>query len=478
MSERKNSRLSSDRHQEMDDLIKGLPTRSGAPRQVRRWGQFLLKIMIILAILTGTVYGVNLLWQKFVVSNQQFQLKSVQFATNGHMTEEEVRKILELTGQENVLFLNIEKLEEKLKKRSDIVNAFINRELPATLVIELEERVPVAWLECPQDNLFAGNKQTGLFVDASGHVFSYDPELHKRYESSPVIRVAPPGEGHYASGCTFQDVSPRQGISFLRTSKVFVQEGLPLVASIDFVNDWSFVAHFADGMEITFGLYDHERQLHDLALVVKHANATNRSIKLANMMPARNMPVVFGPRRETTIVQAEIVDEEGEAEVVNIPQSPLGEKAEDIKPAMVLEIKKETKDKLAQEKKEDKEEPAPKPPVKKPVSPKPAPRAVAAVIVDDEDDAPKRKSGASTKQSSAKSSSTGKKSASSEKEPSQKKAAKPKPAPSSETKKSSGNKSSSGKASSGKSSGNKGSGSQKQQPPPRPKPVEVPSFNW
>lgn len=460
----------------MDDLIKGLPTRSGAPRQVRRWGQFLLKIMIILAILTGTVYGVNLLWQKFVVSNQQFQLKSVQFSTNGHMTEEEVRKILDLTGQENVLFLNIEKLEEKLKKRSDVVNAFINRELPAMLVIELEERVPVAWLECPQDNLFAGNKQTGLFVDASGHVFSYDPELHKRYESCPVLRVPPPGEGHYTSGRTFQDVSPRQGIGFLRTSKAFVQEGLPLVASINFVNDWSFVAHFTDGMEITFGLFNHERQLHDLALVVKHANATNRSVKSANMMPARNMPVVFGSKREATIVQAEIVDEEGEPEVMNVPESPVGEKAGDMKPALAQEIKKETRDKLAQEKKEDKEEPAPTPPVKKPVLP--APRAVAAVIVDDEEDAPKRKSDASTKKSPAKSSSSGKKSASSEKESSQKKAAKPKPAPSSETKKSSGNKSSSGKASSGKSSGNKGSGSQKQQTPPRPKPVEVPSFNW
>lgn len=474
MSARKNSRLSSDRHQEMDDLIKGLPPRSGAPRQVRRWGRFFLKIMIILAILTGTVYGVNLLWHKFVVTSQQFQLKSVQFATNGHMTEEEVRKILGLTGQENVLFLNIEKLEEKLKKRSDIVNVFINRELPATLVIELEERVPVAWLECPQDNLFAGNKQTGLFVDASGHVFSYDPELHKRYESSPVIRVAPPGQGHYTSGSTFQDVSPRQGISFLRTSKAFVQEGLPLVTSIDFVNDWSFIAHFADGMEITFGLYDHERQLHDLALVVKHANATNRSIKSANMMPARNMPVVFGPKRETSIVQAEIVDEEGSAEVVNVPEKPVDEKAGDNKPALVVEIKKETKDKLAQEKKEDKKESSRKPSVKKPAS-----RAVAAVIVDDEDDAPKRKSGVSTKQSSAKSPSTKKKSASSEKESSQRKATKPKPTPSSETKKSSGNKSSSGKTSSRKSSsGNNASGSQKQQTPSGPKPVEVPSFNW
>lgn len=469
MSERKNSRLSSDRHRDMDDLIRGLPSRSGGPRQVRRWGRFFLKIMIILAILTGTVYGVNLLWQKFVVTSQQFQLKNVQFATNGHMTEDEVRKILGLTGQENVLFLNIEKLEEQLKKRSDIVNAFINRELPATLVIELEERVPVAWLECPQDNLFAGNKQTGLFVDASGHVFSYDPELHKRYESSPVIRVAPPGEGHYTSGRTFQDVSPRQGISFLRASKSFVQQGLPLVASIDFVNDWSFVAHFTDGMEITFGLFNHERQLHDLALVVKHANATNRSIKSANMMPERNMPVVFGPKRETTIVQAEIVDEEGEAEVVNVPEKTVGEKAGDNKPALVAEIKKENKDKPDQEKKDDKGESSPKPPVKKPS----VPRAAAAVIVDDEEDVPKRKQVTDKKASSSKD-----KSSSVEKETPRKKTAKPKPTPSPETKKSSGNKSSSGKASSGKSSGNNGSGSQKKEPPSRPKPVEVPSFNW
>lgn len=460
----------------MDDLIRGLPSRSGHRREAKKWGKFVLKILIILAVLTATVYGVNFLWKKFVVFNQDFRLEKIQFETNGHMTEAEVRKILGLTGEENVLFLDIEGLKEKMKSRADIVKVSINRELPATLVVELEERVPVAWLECTQNNLYGRDKANGKFVDSSGYIFPYEAELHERYESSPVIRVAPPMDGNYGSGEWLEGASARQGLSFLRTAKAFINEGIPLVQSLDFVNDWSFVAHFSDGMAITFGLFDHERQLHDLALVMQHARATNRSIKSANMMPVRNMPVVFGNKKDMPIVQAEVVDEE-------IPQVASREKKASVKPeeAAVKEKSVPAKD-SPRHKAEDKEEPREKEKSKAPkasgsstvrknsTSKSSSVRAAEVVDEDPPASAARKKASVPEKNTSGKKASrnssgkTSKKAAETEK----KEPAKAQPRRNTST--SSGSKN--------KSAGSSRKESQPAPQPPAKKQVEVPSFNW
>lgn len=473
----------------MDDLIRGLPSRSGHRREAKKWGKFVLKILIILSILAATVYGVNFLWKKFVVFNQDFRLEKIQFETNGHMTEAEVRKILGLTGEENVLFLDIEGLKEKMKSRADIVKVSINRELPATLVVELEERVPVAWLECTQDNLYGRDKTNGKFVDSSGYIFSYEAELHKRYESSPVIRVAPPMDGHYGSGEWLEGASARQGLSFLRTAKAFINEGIPLVQSLDFVNDWSFVAHFSDGMAITFGLFDHERQLHDLALVMQHARATNRSIKSANMMPVRNMPVVFGNKKDIPIVQAEVVDEE-------VPPAASREKQASGKPEEPAGKEKTVPDKTAtrNNKVEDKEESREKAKSNdskasatassRKNSTSKASSVRAAEVVDEDTPAPRKKASAPEKNTSGKKASgdsgnrssaarnssgkTSKKVTDSRKKESGKTQAQPQPRRNTSTSNGSQNK----------SSGSSRKDSRPVPQPPAKKQVEVPSFNW
>lgn len=281
-----------------------------------------VKIIILLLLLAGVVYGGLRLWRYFFDANQSFHLKTIEYETNGLLTSKDIQQILELNDGSNVLFLDMSQLEKKLLERSDIESAVIRRELPSTLVVELEERVPVAWVEYPQNRIYARRESGSLLIDGSGNLFEYDVLRHTRYVNEPVLFLPSPTNLEYKSGVRVMDESVKRALSFIRVSKQFVSEGLPLVTAVKFVNDWSLLVRFTDGMEITFGLYDHERQLNDLAIIVAHAAKTKRRVTSGNLVPERNIPIVFDNELTPTIVEAEIVDEDVNIESVREEAKP------------------------------------------------------------------------------------------------------------------------------------------------------------
>lgn len=321
MSNKNRRAYSSDRRQSLEDLMEDSSPHYRRQARFRVWTNVILKILILLTVIAGLIYGFGLLWDKFVEKNQDFKLEEISFETNGNMTEQDVRAFLNLTGEENVLFLDTQNLTERLKARPDIVRASVHRELPATLVIEIEERQPIAWLESPQCGIYAHDEEKGLFSDSSGYIFRYDRNIHSRYKNCPVLHVAAPADGYYVEGEWLEGAATRRGLAFLKTLPLFSAEGLPPAENIDFPNDWSIVCKFSNGMDITFGLYDHERQLHDLVLIMQYAGNTNRRIKSANLIPSRNAPVVFVPAgaednnsqgavESEVVVEVEIVEDD------------------------------------------------------------------------------------------------------------------------------------------------------------------------
>ena len=67
---------------------------------------------------------------------------------------------------------------------------------------------------------------------------------------------------------------------------------LPVVAVR---NDFSLMASTSDGVVVTFGMYGHDRQLGDLKKLQRHAMEMDRGIERVNLIPERNIPVVYLP---------------------------------------------------------------------------------------------------------------------------------------------------------------------------------------
>lgn len=303
---------SSDRRQNLEDLMMSSSPHYRRKTRVKTWLKVSLKIIILLGLITGVVYGCLWLWNEYIEKNDDFILKEIEFHTNGHMTEMEVKHVLGLKGKENVLFLDTELLTEILKARPDIVKASVRRKVPATLVIDIEERVPIAWIECPQCGIHAHNEESGLMVDASGYLFRYDPLLHGRYKSSPVLQVMAPSDGSYEEGEWLEGRTTRRGLAFIQSLTQYYAEGLPPANFIDFPNEWSILCQFSNGMEITFGPYDYDRQLQDLITIMRYAESKGRALHAANLIPSVNIPIVYltdanSPDSAETIVEAEII---------------------------------------------------------------------------------------------------------------------------------------------------------------------------
>lgn len=280
----------------------------------RLWRNVTIKILLLLTVIGFTIYTGHLLWEQLVENNKELQLKEIELHTNGQMTVEEIKKILHITGEENILFLDEDNYTQRLRSRPDILKVSVQKRLPSTLVVELEERHPIAWLECPACDIYPHDEASGFLLDSHGYIFRYDHSLHHKFKTVPVLNVRPPKSGTYQEGQWIQDLHTRQGLTFLKEVFNTIPEGIPPVEHIDNPNDWSMLCKFSNGMEITFGLFEHDRQLHDLALIMKYASDTNRKIYSANMIPEKNIPVFFSPNQgqgianhPSRIVESEIV---------------------------------------------------------------------------------------------------------------------------------------------------------------------------
>lgn len=268
-----------------------LRTRYGNKRALFRLGKRTLTLSLYVLIACLLLFGIYLGVKKLFERGEQFQLQFVKFSTNGVITQAQALELMELKGGESLIALDTEELSNKLLAAPGISSARVMRELPDTLSIELEARLPVVWLECKGAKLFAQDEKNGLFLDVSATCFSFTPGLHDSYRNIPILRIATPERGSVKSGDQLNTVLPA-----MRLMKIMMREPedvVPRVLLIEMPNDWSLALTLQGGTIATFGLFDHEQQIDRLILALNNARRTNRRILTVNLIPSRGTPVLF-----------------------------------------------------------------------------------------------------------------------------------------------------------------------------------------
>lgn len=274
-----------------------LRTRYGNKRALFRLGKRTLTLSLYVLIACLLLLGIYLGGKKLLERGDQFQLQFVKFSTNGVITQAQALELMGLKGGENLIALDTEELSNKLLAAPGISNARVMRELPDTLSIELEARLPVVWLECKGAKLFAQDEENGLFLDASATCFSFTPGLHDAYRNIPILRIATPESGSVKSGDQLNTVLPA-----MHLMKIMMREPedvVPRVLLIEMPNAWSLALTLQGGTVATFGLFDHEQQIDRLILALNNARRTNRRILTVNLIPSRGTPVLFEQQTKT-----------------------------------------------------------------------------------------------------------------------------------------------------------------------------------
>ena len=143
---------------------------AAAERQAKkklRQGIILLIIILLLMIGCGV-----LLWylnSRLFEKNPRFTLQNIEIISSGFWGKNAenrsalVRKLDLKIGKDNLFGLNFVKLRQDLRSMPNVADAQVRMQLPDKITIEIEERVPRAFL---------GRSNSDLVVDANGMVMT------------------------------------------------------------------------------------------------------------------------------------------------------------------------------------------------------------------------------------------------------------------------------------------------------------------
>lgn len=255
-------------------------------------------IVFLLILGVGVVVGKSAL-QRVFLDSEEFALERVElWQWQGEKTPRLVnhKRLTEVTGLDpsaSIFAFQLGELEEQLAVLPEVKRVRATRRLPNVLRIRVEEREPIAWVESPRNRLVGRSYKFGMLIDAEGYCFKPTRSMFEAVNDLPVITTGESSKGKFVSGSKAEGREFLRALELVKLSKRYLAEAGWSLPAIGLLNEYSLLAKTHTGTVVTFGLYEHERQLEDLLLILDHARKTERGVKKVNLIPERNIPVVF-----------------------------------------------------------------------------------------------------------------------------------------------------------------------------------------
>ncbi|MFN0129190.1 MAG: cell division protein FtsQ/DivIB, partial [Verrucomicrobiales bacterium] len=275
----------------LDVVVKS--NRQERLERARRWRRGLKWAAIIGALATLATSSHDAVARYFWQNPEMRLAHSAVVRTNGSLTHDEVLRRAGLTEDTHVYDVDLRAVRERLEAIPNVRHASVERELPGRLVISVEERLPVLWIECENPPLRAYTidpNRGGLMIDEDAQLFRCE-ELRPEWLRLPVLNVR--RLGHAQPGVQLTAAPVQTGLDLLhRLRETFGPRGVD-VTEIDAPNDWSLVARLTNGMNVTFGYDAMDEQFDRLARVVAVADEGQVRLRTVNLLPRKNIPVTF-----------------------------------------------------------------------------------------------------------------------------------------------------------------------------------------
>jgi hypothetical protein len=241
----------------------------------------------------GVGYGLLDYVKKNFLANPAYELRSVKLSANNAFDESDVVAIAAIPLNESIFQISLSEVEQRIKDRPEVTSVSVRRELPGSIIIDLSVRQPFAWIECRALNMHGRSRENGYVIDREGYLY---PCPSKQYDAAvmlPVITVAAEDSSLLVPGQCVESKSMKRSIRLLTIAEQQVKSSLPWIDSIQPYQPWAMKVWTRDGIEAIFGLEEHQQQMENLLLSMRHASDKGMQIASINLIPERNLPVIL-----------------------------------------------------------------------------------------------------------------------------------------------------------------------------------------
>jgi cell division septal protein FtsQ len=248
-----------------------------------KWSAALIILICLAVLLKITV-------RESFLNNPQFSLKKVVVKTEGSLTSQKIVRTSALTTGTNLLTVNMHELHRKLMQLPQIKAVKIKRDYEGCLTLEVDQRQPVAWIECVRLGLLPGRPDVGFFIDAEGVTFPCET-VSPAYLALPIIKYEDMVQN--IPGVAVTDLQTKSALALLKLLQERFEQGAEELRSIDIQKPYAMTAVFADQAQMVFGVHDLPDQMKNLDRIRLEARHRDWRIATLNLLVKQNIPVTF-----------------------------------------------------------------------------------------------------------------------------------------------------------------------------------------
>ena len=257
--------------------------RAALQRRGFKWATGLIILICLGSLLKITI-------REAFLKNPQFSLKQVVVRTEGPVTAQKIVRTSALTHSMNLLTVNLREIQGRIMTLPQVRGVKITRDYEGRLTLEVQQRQPVAWLECPKLGMIARQPETGHFIDAEGVTFPCE-FVTEAYAGLPSIRYEALVQNH--PGAALTDLPVKSALALLKELQQRSEQGGPEVREIHIEKPWSLASQLSDNTRILFGVDDLSEQLERLDRIWIEAQHREWKIDTLNLLVRKNTPITF-----------------------------------------------------------------------------------------------------------------------------------------------------------------------------------------
>lgn len=273
-------------------------TRVLRNQQRVRWG---FRVGVAILVVFGLMALIRATVQEAFVKNPRFSLRQIVVNTEGSLTPQRIVRTTGLTEGQNLLTINLREVRERIEQLPEVRTATIARNYDGRLTIDVQQRHPVAWLECQKLKLEPMRSGHGWLVDEEGVAIPCEVVI-KEYLTLPVIEIE--NLNQVTPGVPVQSMQFEAALKLLSEMSRRTDDHNDRITTIDIPNDYTLLTQFNDGMSVTFGMDGLLEQIHRFSRVKREANERGWRISTLNLLVKDNIPVTFKSKSVATVPAA------------------------------------------------------------------------------------------------------------------------------------------------------------------------------